>query len=253
MWVAQQNGRYAKSVENKVYVTNDIDFGGYNVPSLDPGNNDVGISLDLIDGQGHKFSNMLFDNNDGTNASLIRLRGITIKNLTFENVTVKSTDKDEDNRAAVICASLQGGTLTVDNVHLINANVSGVQSVAGFVGLVAQGSTAHISNSTIKSSTISNRLAENESGFVAGFVGRVQGTAVIEKCAAESTSVNAYYAIDADHIGNPRRDEESIQPIAVKEYASRISTASLTITNTPGTGVTVQKTAIVNATVSTQE
>ncbi len=132
VWVAQQNGRYAKSVENKVYVTNDIDFGGYNVPSLDPGNNDVGISLDLIDGQGHKFSNILFDNNDGTNASLIRLRGTTIKNLTFENVTVKSTGNDEDNRAAVICASLQGGTLTVDNVHLINANVSGVQSVAGF-------------------------------------------------------------------------------------------------------------------------
>ena len=240
-WLAKQNGRYIKSVGNKIYVTKDIDFGGYNVPSLDPGNNDVGISLDLIDGQGHKFSNILLDNNDGTNASLIRLRGTTVKNLTIENVTVKSTGNDEDNRSSVICASLQGGTLTIENVHIINANVTGVQSVAGFVGLVAQGCTVNISKSTIKNSTISNRSVAEESGFVAGFIGRVQGTATVTDCSAENTTVDAFYAVDEDHATNPRRDAESIQPIAVKEYASRVPAASLTITNTPETGVTVNK------------
>ena len=217
-----------------INLTADIDFAGHTVGCLGYGTH--GSSSQLINGQGHSLSNLVLTNNDegGAAAGLIGFPngGFTIKDFTVKDVTVKCDDPDH-GYAGVIVGASQDGPIVMENVTVENADVCGVQSVAAFVGFLATSQSVTLNNCTVKNSKIHNISVNNESGFTAGFVGRVVGTATITNCKAENTTVTGYYAT--------RRGEASVTAIAGVDTNN---SGSATITGTSTDGITVSKTAI---------
>ncbi len=226
-WIVKNSAR-----SKNITLTADLDFGGHEVGCLGYGTH--GTSTQLIDGQGYSLTNLVMTSNDegGAAAGLIGFPngGFTIKNFTVKDVTVKCLDPDH-GYAGVIVGASQDGPIVMENVTVENADVCGVQSVAAFVGFLASGQSVTLTNCTVKNSNIHNISVANESGFTAGFVGRVVGTATITGCKAENTTVTGYYAA--------RRGEASVTAIAGVNNGG-----SATITDTAEDGITVSKTAI---------
>ena len=178
-----------------------IDFGGHEVK---------GLGFDgEFDGQGYTMSNMtllcggsyysngLFQGDASNDA--------TIKNVTIENVTAECANPDQGYVGAIFGDVQTGKTVILNGVNVKNANLCGVQSVGGLVGFVASGATLNVNNCTVDGSEISNYAVDNESGYVAGLVGRPAGTVDVQNSTVTNTTIDAYYA--------SRRGESSIQPV----------------------------------------
>ena len=197
------------------------------------GNEVKGIGFSgTFDGQGYKMFNMTLlpggsDYSNGLFQGDASSGDITVKNLTIENVTAASSNP-EHGYVGAIFGDVQNGNLTLENVHVKNVDLRGVQSVGGLVGFVASGKTVKINNCSVDGSKLSNYAVENESGYVAGLVGRPVGTVNVTNSTVTNTTIDAYYAA--------RRGEESIQPV-VGGYTEL----------TAGTDVVVKKTSLENA------
>ena len=196
-WLAKQTG-----LSTDIVITKDIDFYGHEVMSITLYGDKV------FNGQNHTFSNLVLKNNelgDEKNAGLFGYATYaTIKDLTVRKVKVISDYKDDASRAGVIIGGMQA-PLTLDNIHVIGAEISGVQSVGGLVGFSTESYALTITNCSVDSTTITNRSVAGESGYVAGLVGRACGTNnTISNCKVSNTTITAYYAT--------RRGEASIQP-----------------------------------------
>ena len=197
------------------------------------GNEVKGIGFSgTFDGQGYKMFNMTLlpggsDYSNGLFQGDASSGDITVKNLTIENVTAASSNP-EHGYVGAIFGDVQNGNLTLENVHVKNVDLRGVQSVGGLVGFVASGKTVNINNCSVDGSKLSNYAVENESGYVAGLVGRPVGTVNVTNSTVTNTTIDAYYAA--------RRGEESIQPV-VGGYTEL----------TAGTDVVVKKTSLENA------
>ena len=197
------------------------------------GNEVKGIGFSgTFDGQGYKMFNMTLlpggsDYSNGLFQGDASSGDITVKNLTIENVTAASSNP-EHGYVGAIFGDVQNGNLTLENVHVKNVDLRGVQSVGGLVGFVASGKTVKINNCSVDGSKLSNYAVENESGYVAGLVGRPVGTVNVTNSTVTNTTIDAYYAA--------RRGEESIQPV-VGGYTEL----------TAGTNVVVKKTSLENA------
>ena len=184
-----------------IKVTNTLDFGG----------NKVGTAIlnaCTIEGQGNTMENLAIEpagsayTNGLLRFEVATAQTTTVNNLTIENVQVSCSDPGQ-GFAGVIAGDLQNAaTLNLDNVHVVNAKVSGVCSVAGLVGFVALGTTANINNCSVEGSDISNLAVVNESGYVAGLVGRPLGTVTVTNSAVKNTVITGYWAT--------RRGEASI-------------------------------------------
>ena len=233
-WLAKQTNLYTN-----VYVTEDIDFQGHEVMSISIYGGKV------FDGQNHTFSNLVLKNNelgDEKNAGLFGYAtSATIKNLTVRKVKVISDYKDDASRAGVIIGGMQA-PLTLDNIHVIDAEISGVQSVGGLVGFSTESYELTITNCSVDSATITNRSVANESGYVAGLVGRACGTNnTISNCKVSNTTITAYYAT--------RRGEASIQPAIGVNSGSTVNATDIDASN----NVIINKTVIMDITVTSTE
>ncbi|HCH41506.1 MAG TPA: hypothetical protein DEW31_02090 [Alistipes obesi] len=197
-WIyLKQNGVQGKNIK----LAANIDFGGHEVK---------GLGFDgEFDGQGYTMSNMtllcggsyysngLFQGDASNDA--------TIKNVTIENVTAECANPDQGYVGAIFGDVQTGKTVILNGVNVKNANLCGVQSVGGLVGFVASGATLNVNNCTVDGSEISNYAVDNESGYVAGLVGRPAGTVDVQNSTVTNTTIDAYYA--------SRRGESSIQPV----------------------------------------
>lgn len=197
------------------------------------GNEVKGIGFSgTFDGQGYKMFNMTLlpggsDYSNGLFQGDASFGDITVQNLTIENVTAASSNP-EHGYVGAIFGDVQNGNLTLENVHVKNVDLRGVQSVGGLVGFVASGKTVNINNCSVDGSKLSNYAVENESGYVAGLVGRPVGTVNVTNSTVTNTTIDAYYAA--------RRGEASIQPVVGGNTKL-----------TAGTDVVVKKTSLENA------
>ena len=192
------------SQSNKnIKITNTLDFGGNKVKSAI-------LDACTIDGQGNVMQNLVITpgaNQSPYSVGLLRFEVATAQTTTVENLTIEtaqaSVSDPGQGYAGIIVGDIQNSaTLTLNNVHVINAKVSGVQSVAGLVGFVAAGTTLNINNCSVEDSEISNLAVVNESGYVAGLVGRPVGTVNVTNSAVKNTVITGYWAT--------RRGEASI-------------------------------------------
>lgn len=179
-----------------IKLTNNIDFAGHDIKGL-------GFTGEF-DGQGYEMVNMTILPG-GSNYSNGLFQGdasgvITVKNVALRNVTVDS-DNPAQGYAGVVIGDAQNSA-TLINVHVVNADVKGVQSVAGLVGFVASGRTLTLTGCSVSDSYIHNYAVENESGFITGLAGRPVGTVVVTNCSVKDTRVDGFWAT--------RRGEASI-------------------------------------------
>ena len=162
----QLNGKNIK-------LTNNIDFGGHEVKGL-------GFTGEF-DGQGYTMSNLTLLCG-GSYYSNGLFQGdasgeVTVKNVTIQNVVAECASPDY-GYVGTIFGDVQNN-VTLDNVHVVGADLCGVQSVGGLVGFVAQNKTLTINNCSVSDSHIYNYKVDGESGFVCGMVGKIQGTTTI--------------------------------------------------------------------------
>lgn len=216
----KQHGTQGKNIK----LDADINFFGNEVKG-------IGFS-GTFDGQGYKMFNMTLlpggsDYSNGLFQGDASSGDITVQNLTIENVTAASSNP-EHGYVGAIFGDVQNGNLTLVNVHVKNVDLRGVQSVGGLVGFVASGKTVNINNCSVDGSKLSNYAVENESGYVAGLVGRHVGTVNVTNSTVTNTTIDAYYAT--------LRGEASIQPVVGGNTEL-----------TAGTDVVVKKTSLENA------
>lgn len=216
----KQHGTQGKNIK----LDADINFYGNEVKG-------IGFS-GTFDGQGYKMFNMTLlpggsDYSNGLFQGDASSGDITVQDLTIENVTAASSNP-EHGYVGAIFGDVQNGNLNLENVHVKNVDLRGVQSVGGLVGFVASGKTVNINNCSVDGSKLSNYAVENESGYVAGLVGRPVGTVNVTNSTVTNTTIDAYYAA--------RRGEASIQPVVGDNTEL-----------TAGTYVVVKKTSLENA------
>jgi hypothetical protein len=168
---------------------------------------------------GSDYSNGLFQG-DAT------FGDVTVKNVTFENITAECSDPAQ-GYVGVVFGDLQNGNLTLENVHVKDADLCGVQSVGGLVGFVASGRTVSINNCSVEGGYIHNYPVADESGYVAGLVGRPVGTVNVTASEVKDTDIDGYYVT--------RREASSIAEV----IGGRTTVDGVTVTN-----VTVKKTHI---------
>ena len=197
-WVwLKTHSRNGKNIK----LTANLDFGGFEVkgigaPAVFDGQGYIMSNMVLLPG-GSYYSNGLFQG-DATFGE------VTVKNVTFENITAECSDP-EQGYVGVVFGDLQNGNLTLENVHVKDADLCGVQSVGGLVGFVALGKTVSINNCSVEGGYIHNYPVADESGFVAGLVGRPVGTVNVTASEVKDTQIRGYYA--------SRRGETSIATV----------------------------------------
>ena len=87
------------------------------------------------------------------------------------------------------------GTIIVENVHVVNPTIEGVNKVGGLVGFVAEN---HIeaTNCSVSGGSVSTSYVEGESGQIGGLIGYLGSLfgseCVIRDCSVENTVINAY-------------------------------------------------------------
>ena len=173
-----------------IKLTANLDFGGFEVKGI--------AAPAVFDGQGYIMSNMVLlpggsYYSNGLFQGDATLRDVTVKNVTFENITAECSNP-EHGYVGVVFGDLQGGNLTLENVHVKDADLCGVQSVGGLVGFVATGKTVSIKNCSVEGGYFHNYPVADESGFVAGLVGRPVGTVHVTASEVKDTQIRGYYA-----------------------------------------------------------
>ena len=210
-WVwLKTHSRNGKNIK----LTANLDFGGFEVKGI--------AAPAEFDGQGYIMSNMVLlpggsNYSNGLFQGDATLGDVTVKNVTFENITAECSDP-EHGYVGVVFGDLQGGNLTLENVHVKDADLCGVQSVGGLVGFVATGKTVSINNCSVEGGYIHNYPVADESGYVAGLVGRPVGTVNVTASEVKDTQIRGYYA--------PRRGEATIA--AVVGGQERVEGATVT-------------------------
>ena len=227
VWLKTHN-RNGKNIK----LTANLDFGGFEVkgiaaPAVFDGQGYIMSNMVLLPG-GSYYSNGLFQG-DATSGD------VTVKNVTFENITAECSNPAQ-GYVGVVFGDLQNGNLTLDNVHVKDADLCGVQSVGGLVGFVASGKTVSINNCSVEGGYIHNYPVENESGNVAGLVGRPVGTVNVTASEVKDTDIDGYYVT--------RRGASSIAEV----IGGKTSVGGVTVTN-----VTVKKTHIDAVASNTEE
>lgn len=189
-----QNGSSVKNIT----LSGDIDFEGKAVEPMRLGSDYV------VDGNGYTIKNVnLVPKYDGTSvyAGMFAHVGITLKNITFENVRgdqnigVKENGYTLENvfMGVVIGGMQDGSVINISDVTIKNCSLKGVQSVGAICGYQASNSTLNINNCTISNVTLTNYQNYDESGFVAGLVGKTMGTVTGSGNVLTDVVINGYY------------------------------------------------------------
>ena len=167
---AEQLSKTGNNAGEMVYykIINDLDFSG--ISSWDR----INLSNVTIDGDSHKLT--------GINGSIFNYsrglfsRGenqVTIKNL---NLYV-NLDFNVSNAGALFRQTFLGSEVTIDNCHVYGKIASGSDRIGAFIG-------TPVGNVTIKNSSINAEISGNDS--VGGFIGfSNNNNIVIENCVAQ--------------------------------------------------------------------
>ncbi len=229
-------------VSKNIELAADLDFGDHELGSIT-------LNNATVDGKGFTIKNvkLVGDNKCqprlGTyHASLFCSPygdADTIRHLTVKGAKVVCLNEDHEvnnikGHAAVIIATIESGSVkvTLEDVHVIGADVYGIQPVAGLIGRTSR-AQVKIDGCSVEDSYLHNVAMANESGFVATIFGRtdVTGNVTIVNTVSKNNTIEGYYA--------PRRGEASIQEIAH---------TNIDVTGVTASGNTITKKLLVGTT-----
>lgn len=168
-------------------ITDNIDFEGAEFKAIPVGRN---ASL-TINGNGYTISNVKVvsgsdDNTTGQASMFYPYDGSTlnISNLKFDNIQVSADDNDSGYAAVVV--GYAEGAVTMDNVDVTNAAITGAKSSGMLVGHLAANGSLIAKNCDV-SGTIT--LTDYESGghYAGEYIGSVCASAELTTCTANVT------------------------------------------------------------------
>ena len=175
-------------IYDNVVLEADIDFKG-SAFSVTRVNNVV------LDGQGHKISNYKVEKNTQSAGLFCDAVTVTVRNLTLENANVKAVNDGNGNAYAGALMGRTYGTIVVDNVHVMNPTIEGVNKVGGLIGFIAENSIT-ATNCSVEGATVTTSYVEGESGQIGGFIGYLGSlyaqACSFSNCYVENTVINAY-------------------------------------------------------------
>lgn len=133
--------------------------------------------MGTFDGGNFTISNLKITKrtNDKPQAALFgALAGnVTIKDLILENVEIVYPGDGKDFYGAALVGTYYGN-LTVNNVKVVNANITGNNKVAGLIAHDGASSTLNVDNCHVEYSTIAS-TDKSDGGNVGGLLGLFQG------------------------------------------------------------------------------
>ena len=155
---------------------------------------------------------------------------INVHDINFSNINVTNESKDGGYVGVVMGDVQSGKTLTLTNVKATNCTIKGVRADAVLVGFVGANGTVDATNCHVSKCNVSNVALANESGYVAGMIGRPVGKVILTDCSVTGTTINGIWAT--------RRGATSIDAI-VGDRLGGTHNANITLTRTTESGNTV--------------
>lgn len=220
---------------NNIALTSDIDFAGHNFTPFYPSS----ASTLELNGNGHKFMNATIvplpagkGYTSGLFSGDFLACNINVHDINFSYINVTNESADGGFVGVVMGDVQNGKTVTLTNVKATNCTIKGVRADAVLVGYVATGCTVDANNCHVSKCNVSNVARADESGYVAGMIGRPVGKVTLTDCSVTGTTINGIWAT--------RRGATSIDAI-VGDREGGTYNANITLTRTTESGNTVTK------------
>lgn len=224
---------------NNIALTSDIDFAGHNFTPFYPSS----ASTLELNGNGHKFMNATIvplpagkGYTSGLFSGDFLACNIYVHDINFSYINITNVSA-AGGYVGVVMGDVQNGkTVTLTNVKATNCTIKGVRADAVLVGFVAPGCTVDATNCHVSKCNVSNVALANESGYVAGMIGRPAGKVTLTDCSVTGTTINGIWAT--------RRGATSIDAIVGdREDGTHNANITLNGSNTES-GNTVKKTEL---------
>ncbi len=220
---------------NNIALTSDIDFAGHDFTPFYPGS----ASTLELNGNGHKFMNaniVQLPAGKGYTSGLFSgdflACNIYVHDINFSNINITNESADGGYVGVVIGDVQSGKTVTLKNVKATNCTIKGVRADAVLVGFVGANGTVDATNCHVSKCNVSNVELANESGYVAGMIGRPVGKVILTDCSVTGTTINGIWAT--------RRGATSIDAIVGDRKGGELN-ANITLNGTTESGNTVTK------------
>ena len=221
---------------NNIALTSDIDFAGHNFTPFYPGS----ASTLELNGNGHKFMNATIDPlpagkgyTSGLFSGDFLACNINVHDINFSYINI-TNESAAGGFVGVVIGDVQNGkTVTLKNVKATNCTIKGVRADAVLVGFVASGCTVDATNCHVSKCNVSNVALTDESGYVAGMIGRPVGKVILTDCSVTGTTIDGIWAA--------KRGAASIDAIVGDREQGGKLNANITLTRTTESGNTVNK------------
>ena len=225
--------------KNNIALTSDIDFAGHNFTPFYPGS----ASTLELNGNGHKFMNATIvplpagkGYTSGLFSGDFLACNINVHDINFSNINITNESADGGYVGVVIGDVQNSRTLTLTNVKATNCTIKGVRADAVLVGFVGANGTVDATNCHVSKCNVSNVALANESGYVAGMIGRPVGKVTLTDCSVTGTTIDGIWAT--------RRGATSIDAIVGDRKGGELN-ANITLKgSTTESGNTVKKTEL---------
>lgn len=135
---------------------------------------DDGIDIN-VNGNGKTIENLVLNGSNSIGGFIPEIKNGTIKDLIFDNLTVKVDDTVEDAYVGGIVGRACGN-LIVTNCKVLNSHITGVNKIGGIVGFVTgEANNVKITNCRVENTTITGNTYKPETqagdcGGIAGFI-----------------------------------------------------------------------------------
>ena len=221
---------------NNIALTSDIDFAGHNFTPFYPGS----VSTLELNGNGHKFMNATIDPlpagkgyTSGLFSGDFLACNINVHDINFSYINITNESADGGYVGVVIGDVQSGKTVTLKNVKATNCTIKGVRADAVLVGFVGANGTVDATNCHVSKCNVSNVALANESGYVAGMIGRPVGKVILTDCSVTGTTIDGFWAA--------KRGAASIDAIVGDREQGGKLNANITLTRTTESGNTLNK------------
>lgn len=232
-WIAKNGNK-----GNNIALTSDIDFAGHNFTPFYP----ICASTLELNGNGHKFMNATIvplpagkGYTSGLFSGDFLACNINVHDINFSNINITNESADGGYVGVVIGDVQNGKTVTLTNVKATKCTIKGVRADAVLVGLVGANGTVDATNCHVSKCNVSNVELADESGYVAGMIGRPVGKVILTDCSVTGTTINGIWAT--------RRGATSIDAV-VGDREGGTHKANITLNGTTESGNTVNKTEL---------
>lgn len=224
---------------NNIALTSDIDFAGHNFTPFYPSS----ASTLELNGNGHKFMNATIvplpagkGYTSGLFSGDFLACNINVHDINFSYINITNVSAAGGFVGVVIGDVQSGKTVTLKNVKATNCTIKGVRADAVLVGFVGANGTVDATNCHVSKCNVSNVELANESGYVAGMIGRPVGKVILTDCTVTGTTINGIWAA--------KRGAASIDAIVGDREQGGKLNANITLTRTTESGNTVKKTEL---------